>query len=116
MGARELRDELLRFESALASRDPAGVEGGLMSLIAEDFVEFGRSGRVWTARSIGELLEVPPGEPLSIEDFQVAELGDGVVLATYLIPGSPSVNRSSIWVHRGGRWLLRFHQGTPRRD
>jgi glyoxylase I family protein len=116
VGAREVRDELLRLESALASRDPAGVGGGLMSLIAEDFVEFGRSGRVWTSRSIRELLEVPPGRPVSIEDFEVAELGDGVVLATYLVPGRPSVNRSSIWVHRDGRWLLRFHQGTPRRD
>jgi hypothetical protein len=21
--------------------------------------------------------------------------------------------RSSLWVHRGGRWRLRFHQATP---
>ena len=68
------------------------------------------------ALSIRELLESPPGEPISIEDFEVAELGGGVVLATYLMPGRPSVNRSSIWVHRGGNWLLRFHQGTPRTD
>ena len=114
MGTREVRDELLRLESALAARDPAGVEGGLMRLIAEDFIEFGKSGRVWTARSIREHLEGPPGEPVSIEGFEIAELGDGVVLATYLVPGRPSVNRSSIWIHREGRWLLRFHQGTPR--
>jgi hypothetical protein len=116
MGMGEVRDELLRMESALASRDPTGVEGGLMSLIAEDFVEFGRSGRIWTARSIREVLEAPPGEAVPIEDFEVAELGDRVVLATYVIPGPPPVNRSSIWVNRGGRWLLRFHQGTPRTE
>jgi len=116
MGMREVRDELLRLELALASRDPTGVEGGLMSLIAEDFVEFGRSGRIWTALSIKEILEAPPGEAVRIEDFEVVELADGVVLATYLVPGPPSVNRSSIWVHRGGRWLLRFHQGTARTE
>lgn len=116
MGMGEVRDELLRLESALASRDPTGVEGGLMSLIAEDFVEFGKSGRIWTALSIGEILEAPPGETVRIEEFEVAELADGVVLATYVIPGPPSVNRSSIWVNRGGRWLLRFHQGTPRTE
>jgi glyoxylase I family protein len=116
MNVREVRDELLRLESALASRDQAGVEGGLMSLIADDFVEFGMSGRVWTARSIRELLEVPAAEPIAIEDFEIAELGDGVVLGTYLMPGPPSVNRSSIWVHRDGGWLMRFHQGTPRGD
>jgi hypothetical protein len=116
MGKGEVRDELLRLESALASRDPTGVEGELMSLIAEDFVEFGRSGRTWTARSIREVLEAPRGEAVPIEDFEVAELGDGVVLATYVISGPPSVNRSSIWMNRGGRRLLPFHQGTPRTE
>jgi hypothetical protein len=111
-----VRDELLRLESALASRDPTGVEGGLMSLIAEDFVEFGTSGRTWTARSIREVLEAPRGEAVPIEDFEVAELGDGVVLATYVISGPPSVNRSSIWMNRGGRRLFPFHQGTPRTE
>jgi hypothetical protein len=116
MGKGEVRDELLRLESALASRDPTGVEGGLMSLIAEDFVEFGTSGRTWTARSIREVLEAPRGEAVPIEDFEVAELGDGVVLATYVISGPPSVNRSSIWMNRGGRRLFPFHQGTPRTE
>lgn len=85
-----------------------------MSLITEDVVEFGRSGRVWTAASIREVLEAPPGDPVAIEDFAVSELGEGVVLATYVVLGQPSVNRSSIWIRRDGRWLLRFHQGTQR--
>jgi len=116
MGAHEVRDEILRLEQALASRDPAGVPGGLMSLIADDFLEFGRSGRVWTAASIRDVIEAPPGEPVSIDHFAVDELAEGVVLATYLIRGEPSVNRSSIWVRRDGRWVIRFHQGTPRGD
>lgn len=116
MSAQEIRDELLRLESALASRDPAGIDGGLMSLIADDFVEFGRSGWVWNARSIREVLDRPVAGPTSIENFEIAELGDGVVLATYVIPGPPSVNRSSVWVRREGRWLIRFHQGTQRSD
>ena len=98
MTIQTIRDELLRLEVALASRDPAGIEGGLMSLIADDFLEFGRSGRVWTAESIRAVLEVPPGEAVTIEDFEIAELADGVVLATYLMPGPPPVNRSSIWI------------------
>jgi glyoxylase I family protein len=116
MSVPEIRDELLRLESALASRDPAGVDGGLMSLIADDFLEFGQSGRVWTARSIREVLEVPTREPPVFEDFVVAELGIGVVLVTYVMPGRPPINRSSIWVYRDGRWQVRFHQGTPRTD
>jgi hypothetical protein len=114
MGTLDMRDELLRLELALASRDPTGIDGGLMSLIADDFVEFGKSGRVWTARSVREVLEGEPTRRVSIDDFEVAELADGVVLATYSMPGSPSVNRSSIWIRRDGRWSVRFHQGTPR--
>jgi hypothetical protein len=116
MSAPEIRDELLRLESALASRDPTGTAGGLMSLIADDFLEFGRSGRVWTAHSIRAELEVWPREPAVFEDFDVAELGQGVVLVTYVMPGRPPVDRSSIWVYRDGRWQVRFHQGTPRTD
>ena len=114
MRAPGIRDELLRLESALASRDPAGIEGGLMSLIADDFLEFGRSGRVWTAESIRDVLDVPPGEPAVIEQFEAAELADGVVLVTFVMPGEPAANRSSVWVRRAGRWQMRFHQGTPR--
>lgn len=116
MRVREIRDELLRLESALATRDPAGVEGGLMSLIADDFEEFGKSGRVWNARFTREVLEGPPVASVSIVNFEVAELAEDVVLATYLTAGPPSVHRSSIWVRREGRWLVRFHQGTQRSD
>jgi hypothetical protein len=115
MNAREVRDELLRLETALALRDPEGIEGGLMSLIAPDFFEFGSSGRVWDARNVHEVLEVPRGDPVSIEQFVVSHLGDSAVLATYRTVGPRPASRSSIWVHREGRWLIRFHQGTPRR-
>ena len=109
MIAPEVRKELLRLELALASRDPTGTDGGLMSLIADDFVEFGKSGRVWTAASVRDVLEGTPTEPVAIEDFDVAELADGVVLTTYVTPGPPPVDRSSIWVRRSGRWMIRIH-------
>jgi hypothetical protein len=114
MIAPEVQKELQRLELALASRDPTGIDGGLTSLIADDFLEFGKSGRVWTAASVREILEGAPPKPDSIEDFDAAELAEGVVLVTYVAPGPPSVNRSSIWVRRSGRWLIRFHQGTLR--
>ena len=116
MIAPEVRKELLRLELALASRDPTGIDGGLMSLIADDFVEFGKSGRVWTAASVRDVLEGTPRGPVAIEDFDVAELADGVVLTTYVTPGPPPVDRPSIWVRRSGRWMIRFHQGRERAE
>jgi hypothetical protein len=110
-GGEALRLELYRLEVALASREPAGIPGGLMALVAHDFLEFGRSGRVWTRQSIREVLEGPrEATPLALEQFEVAALGDGIALVTYRSTGT---NRSSIWVRRDGRWLIRFHQGTP---
>ena len=100
---------LRRFEVALAERDPEGIDGGLSTLIADDFIEFGRSGRVWTAATIRPLLESDRGDPVEIEGFRADVLADGVILATYRAVGA---NRSSIWVHREGRWQIRFHQGT----
>jgi hypothetical protein len=109
----DLRDELVRYESALAARDPDGVEGGLMSLIADDFVEFGRSGAIWTRESIRASLEGPMRSPVPMERFEVARLADDVALVTYR---GANANRSSVWVRRDGRWRLRFHQGTPTGD
>ena len=56
---------------------------------------------------------------MEIEAFAVHALSEDVALATYrtteTAPGEAPRRRlrSSIWVRRGGRWTLRFHQGTP---
>lgn len=109
----DLRDRLLRYELALATRDPTAIEGDLMSLVADDFIEFGTSGRVWTRDSIREVLEGAPASAVPMDQvadrFEVAELADGIALVTYR--GSMG-NRSSIWIRRGDRWQIRFHQGT----
>jgi len=83
---------------------------GLRSLIADDFVEFGRSGRTWTRDSFRAGLEGQPGAPVPIDQFEVARLADAVALVTWR---GAMANRSSIWAHRYGRWQVRFHQGTP---
>ena len=103
-----LRAELLHSEAALASRDPSGVTGGLMGLVADDFLEFGRSGRTYAGDEIRELLDGPP-RPVALEHFHLVRLAADVALVTYQAAGA---NRSSIWVRRGDRWQIRFHQGT----
>lgn len=108
-----LRETLLALELALASADPTGVDGGLAGLIEDGFLEFGASGRTWDATSMRETLaRAMPMPPTDLEDFQAVALSPDVALVTYRLgPPRPS-NRSSIWVRRDGRWLVRFHQGT----
>jgi hypothetical protein len=90
----------------------------LAALLAEDFQEFGSSGRVFDAASILPEL-VPGGRPrLLLEDLTATVVTAGVVLVRYVsrsVPGAgwkPPALRSSLWCHREGRWQLLFHQGT----
>lgn len=111
----DLRSTLLHLEAALAATDPAGIDGGLPALLADDFLEFGASGRSWDAATMRETLAGADGTgPVELLEFEVDELAPGVVLATYRLGEPRPSNRSTIWVRRDGRWQVRFHQGTLR--
>ena len=90
------------------------------ALLADDFVEFGSSGRTFDKTQVLECLrnELPPEEAL-IRNFVAKPLCSTVFLVTYRATRrDPSgVHRShswrcSIWVKGDGRWQLLFHQGT----
>jgi hypothetical protein len=90
----------------------------LDSVLAPEFIEFGRSGRVYTR---ADTMGMEPAEfsaTIPLRDFAAHEIGDRVVLTTYVSvvrhgETEERANRSSIWVWAHERWQLRFHQGTP---
>jgi hypothetical protein len=89
------------------------------ALLADDFQEFGSSGRVWSREAILDLLATEDYERPAMEDFKCHRIGEGVVLVTYrtvrIDPQSgraAKVLRSSIWIRDSGEWRVRFHQGT----
>ncbi|MFF1253648.1 RNase H family protein [Pseudarthrobacter sp. NPDC058329] len=83
-------------------------------LLHPDFLEIGSSGRVWTRDAMMMALEEDPGERTDIEILGADRIGPGAVLLTYRsYARSGTTLRSSLWVLDGGRWRLRFHQGTP---
>ena len=111
--------QLLQLEEALL--DPATRQDRrrVGQLLAEDFVEFGASGRGWTRDQVLERLVNEPYLPVRIEDFQCALLAIDVALLTYRAvrtdasSGSEASSlRSSIWTKKTGEWRMRFHQGT----
>ena len=74
---------LLALELALARRDEAAIPGGYEAVLAPDFLEIGSSGRLWTRAEILEALHAePPNPSITIESFEIADLGPDVVLAT----------------------------------
>jgi hypothetical protein len=112
-------ETLHALELALARRDEASIDGGYAAVLDPAFVEIGQRGRWWTRAETLAVMAAGPTEALRIEGFDAVALGDGVTLVTYDLELVSSVGirtwsrRSSVWLRRGGRWQLRFHQGTP---
>jgi len=84
------------------------------ALLAEEFREFGKSGRVYGKQEILALLAQAPETAITIEDFEVTLLSETAALATWKsVTAIGQARRSSVWVWRKGCWLMIFHQGTP---
>ena len=107
-----LTDDIRSLEEQLLDCSVRASAERLDQLIADDFVEFGASGRVYTKPEIiAALLADPflgPGTPI-VKEFRSLVLAPDVVLATYRCGQSL---RSSLWRHDRTGWRMDFHQGT----
>ena len=85
----------------------------LKKLIADDFMEFGSSGRIYNKL---DLLKTLPSEGIRefiMTDFTIKELSQCVILATYKTIEYGAISlRSSIWKKNRDEWQMIFHQGT----
>jgi hypothetical protein len=116
---------LLHLEEELLKPEVRRSANQVGHLLADEFIEFGSSGRVFDKRQIIEALqhETPyPTIRISLVDFTARRLAADVVLVTYraIQQSGPEVPersrlRSSIWKLIEGRWQMVFHQGTPSR-
>lgn len=115
----ELQSHLRVLEESHLRSEVRSSPEALDALLAEEFIEFGSSGRVYDRNAILEAVSGEDAFTWSIEDFAVRLLASGVALATYRLSirsveaRDPRVTlRSSVWVHRSSEWVLVFHQGT----
>ena len=106
----------MRYETDFFSFEFCKNKLNLENRLADDFVEFGRSGKVWTRRDvINGLSAITEDKPYEISNFQADMLSETVVLARYISLNKESGEkalRSSVWVKNNGGWKIRFHQGT----
>jgi len=110
-------------EEKLLAADQRGSPEAVAELLADDFVEFARSGGIYDRdQTIASLAGEGPAGVRKAFDFKVSLLGEGVALLTYRSTRQVAADldeqhtlRSSIWIWMGGRWRMRFHQGTPTR-
>lgn len=106
----ELWIEETRFDIAYMAR-----------VMADDFFEFGRSGRVHTRDETLAVAKQPIDAIIPLPGFNVRLITEDVVQITYNSHVTydgviERGRRSSIWSRTAGGWELRFHQGTPYED
>lgn len=117
--------ELQALEVALHRTEVRADRARMDALLHPDFVEFGRSGTVWTREAtldeFGDAQAASQGPTIHAQDFELRCLADGLALLTYrsahVEPDGRRHRwslRASLWQRDGrGSWRLRFHQGTP---
>ena len=116
----EIAELLLRCEQSLLDPAIRRDRNRVYELLAEDFIEFGASGRVWSRDQVVELLATEDFQPPAMEAFECCVLAPRVALVTYRTVhrdaqtgARTAAVRSSIWMAQEGNWKVRFHQGTP---
>ena len=104
----------LDLETTLHRRAVRNSPEAVSALLADDFVEFGQSGRIYDKGEIIELLKADASDgPVEVKDFVVRQLSPTIVLVTYsAVRDRMRVLRSSIWALHEGAWQLTFLQGT----
>jgi len=110
-------EKVYELEESLWKSETRFNEEYMRSILAEDFFEFGRSGKIY---SIDMSLSAPYQEinaKLPLRDFAIHEIDEKVVLVTYIsevqYDEAEIGNRSSLWLKTEDGWKLKFHQGTP---
>ena len=110
-----LAEHICGLEEQLLSNEVRTDPVAVSLLIADDYTEFGSSGRVW--RKQDQVGEGGAGEVrMTLSNFELHMLSKDAVLATYRTFNEDSgihCLRSSIWKFRDERWQMFFHQGTP---
>ncbi len=119
---KEQSEVFYNLETSLHKKEIRNSREKVEALIADDFVEFGKSGDVFNKKDIIDQLEKENVDlQINVSDFLAKELSPEVVLVTYTAnmldddnATTISTNRSSIWVWRDQRWQMVFHQGTKK--
>ena len=109
------RDLLQRLEEDLWHEETRFDIPYMEQLFAEDFFEFGRSGRVYRREDTLSVPRQPIETILPLPDFDARRLTDDIAQVTYNSAVTydgllEKGRRSSIWSRASNGWVIRFHQ------
>ncbi len=107
-------EAVARLERELIEPSVRADASRVAALLHPDFEEIGRSGRLWGRDATLEALADEDARAAEIAVLGTERLGSDVILLTARTVDERGASlRSSLWMRNGGRWRLRFHQGTP---
>ena len=116
----KLEKHLEELEIELLSENIRKNPQKLAALIADDFLEIGASGNIWSRQTVIEALKNENYRETSVSDFQLTLLSERTALVTYHARRKQTIEfpetdslRSSIWQQFDDDWKIIFHQGTP---
>lgn len=109
---------LIALEESLWRRETRFDRAYMERLLAEEFIEIGRSGRVYSRSAILAVTDQPIEAKLPLPGLVVREISKDVLQVTYnsrvVCNGEVEKGRrSSLWRKAQRGWVLVFHQGTP---
>ncbi|WP_168494704.1 DUF4440 domain-containing protein [Anabaena sp. UHCC 0204] len=112
------REILERLEEELWRKETRFNMQRMNELIANDFFEFGRSGKVSQRQDTLAVAPQTIDAVFPLPEFHVRLLNENIAQVTYnseiAYDGIVEyARRSSIWSRTTTGWILRFHQGTP---
>jgi hypothetical protein len=121
LSAEETR-QLRQLELELLQTDTRRSAERLSTLLAEEFVEYGASGKRYDKpQTIKALAESPSSDQTTLRQFTARRLAKNLALVTYQsekqVPDGDNqlALRSSIWRQTRNGWRILFHQATPSR-
>lgn len=116
-----VREEIFQLENDLLKADVRKSAQKINNILADDFVEFCSSGSEYHYKK-GDIFQAEDDEKnldWEIFNFEVKELSEDCVLATYKVVKHDELDkrkryflRSSIWKEENGKWKMFFNQGT----
>ena len=117
---KSIKEQIYYLEELLLQPNIRNSYNDLNELLAEDFIEFGSTGRIYNKKaSVEGMLGEQDIFDTEIKDFEIKLLASDVILATYKIRIKNDTKqwekfslRSSIWEFEDEKWQLFFHQGT----
>lgn len=110
-----MKAEILKYEMDFFDEEFCRSQNNLENRLSADFMEYGKSGRVYHRRDTIDALLGSQSRNIRIEGFELTALHEELFLVHYLsthLEDHVKALRTSIWKREEGLLKMLFHQGT----